>query len=492
MSTEVVDLSPIPNSSGGWRSGIFTVPHGSPDFKFFPFLEGRKRCLIQTDVIFDKYDPKTPNPYPIHTGPPSLSKYHRGYRSSTWPVDFIDSFKSYLEESRQNANFVPTTIDKDTFVDDVWATIFQYLSVEAIIDLQQVSKGFQDLVTSKDRFWRSKLPELCLNHEDLSFGPCMTGWMKFKALGYARSPKNEIGMVLDIGSSTTKYLHLMGSRGPNLLPRVELVTCDSLIEVEQIKQIVLGIGSTLSKDNPEQICEIWNEFTPYPVRCVLLLNPRETAPDVLPLQKEQNHSYPWIWMQRHLEISVAALCGYQRRSGVVISLGHSKSWIQVVKRYEPIWDCVIEKQIDIKSELTILLHALFDEVTSDKYEFCCIGAPFDHAAIGVFMKILVEEKEKKNWSGEFEIMSKVEERNYIPLKGAFLAPYRNSDFSSHLLGKYQDFQSFLNQKCSLVPEGSGTESSFRLPISDSWTFCSHHGAHRCPCFSVFDPFLILI
>jgi len=355
FSVYICLTDPIPNSTGTDHSkNILVIPHGAP-LTFYEFHEGC-RFLMQTDVIYEKYDIKTKNPYPLSPHPPlnegspfgqqpsdvgfsGKSRYFQIYRTDAGqPEDFMKSLSIQLEEFRQNSKIIPTTIDGKTFCGDIWVALFGYLSIKKIVNLQYVSKDFRETVISQDNYWKRLGASSYPSIQELSFfGQNLTNFQKFKYLSFAFTPKNLIEVVLDIGASQTKYLTLdPRSKKLQLKTAPSLYTFDSGYLSSKAE---IGTGFPLKKMDTLAIERVVGPscgFSDIPIGCVLI-DPQEKFPFMTRSLRDGLDI-------RYLETSVAALCGYNKDSGIVISIGHSKSWLQVVKNHAVVCDQVIERK----------------------------------------------------------------------------------------------------------------------------------------------------
>jgi len=163
-------------------------------------------------------------------------------------------------------------------------------------------------------------------------------------------------------------------------------------------------------------------------RACLLLEPGEESPAEFEdfHRKDKYGFYP---------LSVSALSSFDRKSGIVVSLG-AKAWIEVVEDQVPIWHSLYQIT-NIKSDLQNLIFDFYTWLENQfqpkdfsvPFEVCCIGIPFDEEVVTLFSELLsttvpsptsllAEEKIK------FSIISTVEERILAPLLGAFLNPNR--------------------------------------------------------------------
>lgn len=440
------------------------VPHGTP-MDFLPFT-GARRYVACTDVIFDRYDPSTFHPYDLPSTNPIPTQYLQMYQRPTDqtffppPPVWEDVLQNQLEDLRKILPCPANGISKNTFCDDIWPIIFSTMSLPEILDFQTVSKDCLEIIQNQDELWKLHTLSYCENFSTFNLGlsiKAFPNWYsKFKVVYFGVKNAGKLGTVIDIGSAQIKTLTYRG--GPFVgAQNLELQVLDSVYKFREQApdgfgrffptptspfqmllpydpdSIILGEsakeGFPIIRTETQIIEKVCCSLSPHLRIGCLLLEPMEPIPTF-----GQLHPFE----MRFIEASVATVCAFNRSSGVVISLGHSKAWIQKVENYKP-GICLVNKIQEgqsIQDMLKPMVQEFLqnDPTDGDKaerfYEFCCIGGPFDEKAVEVLSTILQET------TPNFSIISSPEIRLCAPLLGAFLAPIRNPQISSPFGGKH--------------------------------------------------------
>lgn len=331
-----------------------------------------------------------------------------------------------------------------------------------------------------------KLP----NFQEFEFSAWKTWFSKFKAASLIQRYDIATGVVFDFGSNQTKT-----ARWDNTTKKIELKVCPSVYEITDRNKVInpytivdpstlkMGTGTTpIPRHDPKDadvdtLRLIIGCLSPY-------THAFEHSPVVL---LEPGEPFPLPGSLSHFlvcESSVAALCAFQRGSGVVVSLGAAKAWIEVIINYKPKWHCFLPRiTTDCKQELDMLV-SNFDTWIQARnrfskldppFEFCCIGAPFDEKAIDIFKKILNSKKI------EFSIISTVNERIFAPVLGALVAPFRNP-----LTLAWQDDSQYWQRTGSHllfsgIPRYFGSLSTYTPQFKTPWkTWALQHYPNRQP------------
>jgi len=125
--------------------------------------------------------------------------------------------------------------------------------------------------------------------------------------------------------------------------------------------------------------------------------------------------------------SIAALSFYNRKSGIVMSLGATSAWFELVHEHTIQHTFVsnffkIDFAVEIDGLIDNLLPVVKQWISEETVlQICCIGGNFDEPAVNYLYKQL----ELKNM--KFTIFSKVTERLTCTLFGALISPFRNTN-----------------------------------------------------------------
>lgn len=391
--------------------------------------------MVQTDIIFEKYSPNQPHPFPIPAPAPFIH-YTEMYSPIPTSEESEDSdFSALVQqvEALRRTLLVPANgISLDSFCPDTWGKVLRYLLPREAFELQLVSKNLMVLVTQQDGFWKEIATRRCSNCQSLLSVSRFSSWlMKFKLLTLALE-NNETRTVIDIGSDQTKYISF------NKISKILDLKCVPSLYTTKFtmglwESLLLGVGNPIDRNDLAVLYGVCNTFS----KVCFLLEPGEVLHRFF---LRTNYSR---WEIRFCHASVGALCAFNRKSGIVVSIGHSKSWIEVVDDSNPIWHFRIEQKgkilEDLKPEIIKLLVSQyffkFPEAsglpTLPPLEFCCIGGAFNEAAVRFFSH-LVSQK-----TSRFQIISTVENRICAPVVGAYFAPLKNLHKPADLLPAQQ-------------------------------------------------------
>lgn len=454
-SDDDIFVSPkhVPPSKPGSPGSILVLPHGHP-LIHDPPAQGVS-CILQTDVIYERLEDQDVLPYPLVLGDITHHEIPVMYQSTITVADmeklqnwndepkdvYFEQLKFQLRDLKlENRFIVGPGITRDTFVNDIWTSIFHDMSIPMVLTLRLVSKDFIEIIEESD-FWKihflRKFPIQVYESVKTTVENLGSWLQRYKRLSYAISTKYSPGVVIEVGHSNLKFVYWAASHRTIRLDQIE-ATVQMKTTRGKRSVVAYGKGEPITSCNIEDleaICvDLGSRHEPFlnlNQRVCLLLSPG-VPPPLFPERGVQSS---------YCETSTATLCAYNRKSGIVVALGSNLCWIEVIQDHNSLWYHV--SKLGVKSNLVDEFEPLIqnlmkfhgshvgtisgqDTKTNINFEFCCIGAPFDQEAITIFKEIL-----KKTIFFEYSIISKVEDRIFSPVLGAFFASERNKHYTKN-------------------------------------------------------------
>lgn len=449
----------IPKFGRDRRGRVLIFPHGV-EVKYLPLHQGI-RCVAQTSVLFEKFDPATPNPY-MWTEDKTQVKYQKMYTHvpitpATNPTPgaprktYLEELYNQVEAHRKIFACPANGINEETFPIDAWSIILCHVNLLEVSALMASSQTLHKVIKESD-YWRALL---CQNYPQEEFQqnfgilPYLDNWyQRYQRLTFAFSPKNYSGTVIDMGSAFCKYAgydRVEGILNFESVPATFSITTQKHHDDDDIfgpptsrKKYTLGIGDPFVRTDLtafEQICS--NLVTSLDSRICIIVGPNELPPSFPKLGFTRASRVELRWC----EASTATLCGYNKKSGVVLSLGNSSCWIEYIFDYKSKWNFVSKTvHPTVQDEIEELVQAFLATWVSDSFmnpeheplrEFYCIGGRFDAEAVQILTKVL------SSTGFKFQVCSKPENRIFSPVVGALLSFDRNQNFvhqsNAHLL-----------------------------------------------------------
>lgn len=429
------------------RAGrVLIVPHGT-EIATQPVYRGI-RYMVKTQLYFKPH--AVPHSFTFCSDPQFIKtlvayRYREGQESTTKKDE--NEMKKRIEEThRVHPIGFGNGLEKDEFCDDVWKNILNQILFSGLLSLMACSKDLGAL-TRSDSFWKGRFYELWSHQENSKIEDFCTldilgtWYERFKIQNYAF--KNYSGTVVDIGTYNTKLMYF-GFQTQN---RGQLFSSSFRSFYQVVGDLwTKGLYPTLNKSaicfgempmaiakppslkhpQPKHLNAIFQILSYSSNRVCLILSPGDELPHLPKSDKNFKKSERFSFELRWCEASVAALCAYNKKSGIVVSLGASKAWIEVVKDYHVVYTCAV--MLTESTEVTVgWLLSDFKEKSPEALlsplEFCCIGGKFDQEAITIFEA----ELQKKLTNTKYQIISKMEHRFTASVSGAFFAPVKNKN-----------------------------------------------------------------